>query len=66
VRLVLSAVLMASAFTAAAEEIPNPLIDYGAFERNVSYAYGYTNVFELGPLIDIRNTRLEFEGKLAG
>jgi hypothetical protein len=32
---------------------------------NVLYAYGYTNVFELGPLIDIHNTRLAFEGKLA-
>jgi phage shock protein E len=25
------------------------------------YAYGYRNVFELGPLIDIRTTRLPFE-----
>lgn len=33
---------------------------------NVLYAYGYTNVFELGPLVDIHNTRIPFEGKLAG
>jgi hypothetical protein len=25
------------------------------------YNYGYRNVYELGPLIDIRNTKLEFE-----
>ena len=25
------------------------------------YNYGYRNVYELGPLIDIKNTRLEFE-----
>ena len=25
------------------------------------YAYGYRNVYELGPLIDIRTTRLPFE-----
>jgi hypothetical protein len=26
------------------------------------YNYGYRNVYELGPLIDIRKTRIEFEG----
>jgi phage shock protein E len=29
---------------------------------NVLHSYGYTNVYELGPLIDIRKARLEFEG----
>jgi hypothetical protein len=29
---------------------------------NVLYAYGYQNVYELGPLIDIRNTGISFEG----
>jgi phage shock protein E len=29
---------------------------------NTLYNYGYTNVYELGPLIDVRKTRLEFEG----
>lgn len=28
---------------------------------NALYAYGYTNVFELGPLLDIRKTKLKFE-----
>jgi hypothetical protein len=28
---------------------------------NVLFAYGYTNVYELGPLIDIRAARLAFE-----
>ncbi len=27
------------------------------------YTYGYRNVYELGPLIDVRNSRLEFEGR---
>jgi hypothetical protein len=31
---------------------------------NTLYAYGYTNVYELGPLIDIKKTRLTFEGSL--
>jgi hypothetical protein len=29
---------------------------------NVLYAYGYRNVFELGPLLDVQSTRLRFEG----
>jgi hypothetical protein len=29
---------------------------------NALYSYGYTNVYELGPLIDIRKAKLEFEG----
>jgi hypothetical protein len=33
---------------------------------NTLYNYGYTNVYELGPLIDVRKTRLEFEGKQLG
>jgi len=31
---------------------------------NVLYAYGYTNVYELGPLIDIQKTEIEFEAML--
>lgn len=27
------------------------------------HAYGYTNVFELGPLLNIRTTKIPFEGK---
>lgn len=33
---------------------------------NVLFAYGYTNVYELGPLIDVRRTRIPFEGGRAG
>lgn len=29
---------------------------------NTLYNYGYTNVFELGPLIDVKKTKLQFEG----
>jgi len=32
---------------------------------NVLYAYGYTNVYELGPLIDIRASKLAFDGELS-
>jgi rhodanese-like protein len=32
---------------------------------NALYAYGYTNVYELGPLLDIRRTLIPFEGQLA-
>ena len=26
------------------------------------HAYGYTNVYELGPLLDVKTTRIPFEG----
>jgi phage shock protein E len=29
---------------------------------NVLHSYGYTNIYELGPLIDIRKSKLEFAG----
>ena len=29
---------------------------------NTLYSYGYTNVYELGPFIDIKKAKLEFEG----
>jgi hypothetical protein len=29
---------------------------------NTLYNYGYTNVYELAPLIDIRKAKLRFEG----
>jgi hypothetical protein len=29
---------------------------------NTLYSYGYTNVYELGPLLDIRKAKLRFEG----
>jgi hypothetical protein len=33
---------------------------------NTLYSYGYKNVYELGPLIDIKKFVLTFEGSLAG
>src|SRR5688572_22417778 len=32
---------------------------------NVLYSYGYRNIYELGPLIDIKESKLEFEGDRA-
>lgn len=31
---------------------------------NILFSYGYTNVFELGPLIDIKKSALPVEGSL--
>ncbi len=31
---------------------------------NTLYGYGYTNIYELGPLIDIKKSQLTFEGSL--
>jgi len=31
---------------------------------NTLYSYGYTNIYELGPLIDIKKSTLPFEGSL--
>ena len=33
---------------------------------NVLHSYGYENVYELGPLLDIRRSKLAFEGSEAG
>jgi phage shock protein E len=32
---------------------------------NTLHSYGYTNVYELGPLLDVRTTKLRFEGAAA-
>jgi phage shock protein E len=32
---------------------------------NTLYAYGYRNVYELGPLLDVTGTRIPFEGRNA-
>ena len=31
---------------------------------NTLYSYGYTNVYELGPLLDVKKSALQFEGTL--
>ena len=33
---------------------------------NTLYNYGYTNVYELGPLIDVKKSKLPFDGTLVG
>jgi Rhodanese-like domain len=32
------------------------------YTYNSLYSYGYTNVYELGPLLDIKKSKLPFEG----
>ena len=32
---------------------------------NTLYNYGYRNVYELGPLVDVKKTKLPLEGSLA-
>jgi hypothetical protein len=34
------------------------------YTYNTLYSYGYTNVYELGPLIDVKKSELTFEGSL--
>ena len=45
---------------AFASKAPSASLNIHTF--NTLYSYGYTNVYELGPLIDIRKSRLQFEG----
>ncbi len=45
---------------AFATKIPSASLNIHTF--NVLYSYGYTNVYELGSLIDIRDAELQFEG----
>ena len=33
---------------------------------NTLYSYGYTNVYELGPLIDVKTSKIPFEGTKLG
>ena len=54
-------------FTNAEQPFPTKL---PAASLNIStyislYTYGYRNIYELGPLIDINTSKLEFEGGLA-
>lgn len=46
--------------------MPNKAIvtSLNIYTFNTLYGYGYTNIYELGPLIDIHQTQLTFEGTL--
>jgi hypothetical protein len=41
-----------------------PSTSLNLYTFNIIYAYGYRNVYELGPLIDIQKSILPFEGTL--
>lgn len=41
-----------------------PTTSLNIYTFNTLYGYGYKNVFELGPLIDIKKTTIPFEGTL--
>ena len=43
----------------------SPAASLNVHTFNVLYSYGYTNVYELGPLIDVREAKLRFEGSSA-
>jgi hypothetical protein len=45
---------------AFATKVPSASLNIHTF--NVLYSYGYTNVYELGALIDFQNAKLKFEG----
>lgn len=49
-----------SAPKAFATKAPSASLNIHTF--NVLYSYGYTNVYELGPLIDVKTAKLQFEG----
>ncbi len=42
-----------------------PAASLNLYTFNTLYSYGYENVYELGPLIDIKWSLLTFEGSLA-
>jgi len=42
-----------------------PAASLNIYTFNVLHSYGYTNVYELGPLLDLETTRLVFDGTLA-
>jgi phage shock protein E len=43
-----------------------PAASLNVHTLNVLHTYGYENVYELGPLLDVRSTRIRFEGREAG
>ncbi|MGH9867941.1 MAG: rhodanese-like domain-containing protein [Candidatus Polarisedimenticolia bacterium] len=48
--------------TAMASKVSPASLNIHTF--NALYSYGYRNVYELGPLIDISKAKIEFEGSL--
>ena len=50
-------------FSTSREAFPakNLSASLNVYTMNVLFAYGYTNVYELGPLIDIHQTLIPFE-----
>ena len=49
--------------TALPGKMATPSLNLYSF--NTLYSYGYRNVYELGPLIDIKKSAMTFEGSLA-
>ena len=51
-------------FVNAPEPFPTKALpaSLNVYTFNVLYSYGYANVYELGPLLDIHQTKLQFEG----
>jgi phage shock protein E len=51
-------------FLNAPEPFPTKALpaSLNVYTFNVLHSYGYENVYELGPLLDIRETKLTFEG----
>lgn len=43
-----------------------PPASLNIYTFNTLYSYGYKNVYELGPLLDIKKSKLEFEGSRKG
>ena len=46
--------------TAFPSKAPSASLNISTFVN--LYTYGYTNIYELGPLLDVKTTRLPFEG----
>lgn len=55
-------------FLNAPGAFPSKAIDasLNIYTYNVLHSYGYENIYELGPLLDIRQTKIVFEGSEAG
>ncbi len=51
-------------FLNASDAFPTkaPAASLNIHTYNVLFSYGYNNIFELGPLLDIRNTKIPFAG----